>query len=362
MKWWLRLIARSRAVIHAPRLRTAACVGLLLGAGFAVTGRSAEQPAQLAAVQSPLASKALLTDSARAGNRIVAVGTYGNIVYSDDDGEHWQQAERVPTQALLTAVTFVDDRNGWAAGHDSLILRTRDRGVNWEIVYQDLVPEGDVPKPILDIRFSDPMHGVAVGAFAFMLVTADGGEHWQVIDTAELYDLLEAAGQEPEPNFNAIATRDDGFLIAGELGTLLLYRPGATPGNGAPDSPASPWRILPSPYRGSFFGIDVLRSGDLLIYGLRGHCYRSRDAGDSWSEVPTDTTANLYAMAETDAGDLIVVGAGGTLLRLRNGGDGVERIPYGGFNGFASVQRLDDRHLLLFGDAGAQPFALPDTP
>jgi len=362
MKWWLRLIAPSRALIRAPRLRTAALLGLLLGAGFAVPGQAADQPARLAAVQSPLASKALLTDSARAGNRIVAVGTYGNIVYSDDGGEHWQQAAQVPTQVLLTAVTFVDERNGWAAGHDSLILRTRDGGVNWTIAYQDPVPEGDVPKPILDIRFADPLHGVAVGAFAFMLVTADGGEHWQVIDTADLYDLLEAAGLEPEPNFNAIAPRDDGFLIAGELGTLLFYQPGAAPGNGAPDIPASPWRILNSPYRGSFFGVDVLRSGELLIYGLRGHCYRSRDDGDSWAEIPTDTTANLYATAETNAGDLIVAGAGGTLLRLRSGSGGVERIPYGGFNGFASVQRLDDRHLLLFGDAGAQHLALPATP
>jgi len=362
MKWWLRLIAPARALTRAPRRRTAALFGLLLGAGLAGPGQAADQPDQLTAVQSALASKALLTDSARAGKRIVAVGAYGNIVYSDDGGEHWQQAVQVPTQVLLTAVTFIDERNGWAAGHDSLILRTRDGGVNWEIVYQDPVPAGDVPKPILDIRFSDPLHGVAVGAFAFMLITADGGEHWQVIDTAHLYDLLEAAGLEPEPNFNAVAARDDGFLIAGELGTLLFYRPGTAPGNGAPDGPASPWRILPSPYRGSFFGVDVLRSGELLIYGLRGHCYRSRDGGNSWSEIPTDTTANLYATTETEAGDLIVVGAGGTLLRLPSGGGGVERIPYGGFNGFASVQRLDDRHLLLFGDAGAQRLALPDTP
>lgn len=348
---------RSRALL---RRRSTWMLWLALGAAplaAAGDGRAAD-PAQLPAVQSPLASKALLTDSARAGGRIVAVGAHGSILYSDDEGDHWRQAELVPTQVLLTAVAFADDRHGWAAGHDSLILRTTDAGLNWEIVYENRIPDGDVPKPILDLHFADARHGIAVGAFAFVLVTTDGGSHWREVDTGGLGDLLAAAGQEPEPHLNAIAPLGDGFLIAGELGTLLHYRPEPA----SEEAPATPWRILDSPYSGSFFGIEATVPDDLLIYGLRGHCYRSGDAGQTWREVVTDTTANLYDMLRLDNGDLIAVGAGGLILRLPAGRTGAERLPYAGFDGFLSVQRTAAGQLLLFGETGAQHFALPPTP
>ncbi|HET8707489.1 MAG TPA: hypothetical protein VFM46_14385, partial [Pseudomonadales bacterium] len=39
------------------------------------------------AMQSQKAMRSLLLDVARAGNRVVAVGERGHIVYSDDDGK-----------------------------------------------------------------------------------------------------------------------------------------------------------------------------------------------------------------------------------------------------------------------------------
>ena len=66
-----------------------------------------------------------------AGSSIVAVGEYGNVVLSDDDGKTWRQAKSVPTQVTFTAVAFVDDKNGWAVGHDTVILHTSDAGETW---------------------------------------------------------------------------------------------------------------------------------------------------------------------------------------------------------------------------------------
>src|SRR5690554_871087 len=67
----------------------------------------AMDPLLTPAFEAPLAVRNLLTDIARAGNRVVAVGEHGNIIYSDDGGSQWQQA-RVPVSVNLTAVTFVD--------------------------------------------------------------------------------------------------------------------------------------------------------------------------------------------------------------------------------------------------------------
>ena len=88
-------------------------------------------------IESAAASAGLLLDITRAGKRLIAVGDRGHILYSDDEGQQWLQA-RVPTQQLLTAVYFVDDRYGWAVGHDALILATRDGGATWTRQYDDL--------------------------------------------------------------------------------------------------------------------------------------------------------------------------------------------------------------------------------
>ena len=74
-------------------------------------------------IESAKAVSNLLLDIAQAGERLVAAGDRGHILYSDDDGASWTQA-KVPTRQLLTAIDFVDDKHGWAVGHDALILAT----------------------------------------------------------------------------------------------------------------------------------------------------------------------------------------------------------------------------------------------
>ncbi|MGK2907574.1 MAG: WD40/YVTN/BNR-like repeat-containing protein [Desulfuromonadales bacterium] len=317
---------------------------------------AADASLQTPAMQSPLASKALLTGSAKAGERMVAVGAYGNIVYSvpaaDGKGLEWRQAN-VPTQRLLTSVTFVDDREGWAGGHDTLILHTTDGGENWQIQHEDPRPNGDLPKPVLDIEFTDKLHGIAVGAFSLMLATADGGKTWVPVDTGVLYDRLDAQGQEPEPNLYSIIKLHDGFLIAGELGTLLHYSPRT-------ENTAEQWRIIKSPYEGSFFGIRQLSSGDIFVYGLRGHMFRSIDQGETWDAINTGTTANINDVIEVSESILIGVGDGGTVLRLQRQQNMVmaEKIPYPGFGNLMSVQPFGKDLAILFGAIGAKEFPI----
>ena len=125
----------------------------------------------------PLAEKSLLLDGQVIGDRIIVVGERGHILISEDHGVSWQQQE-VPTRANLTSVFFVDPANGWAAGHDSVILQTSDGGRHWQQVYAD--PEDE--RPILDLWFRDITHGYAVGAYGLFLFTEDGGKSWQPFD------------------------------------------------------------------------------------------------------------------------------------------------------------------------------------
>ena len=51
---------------------------------------------------------------------------------SNDGGATWQQS-KVPVSSDLTAVYFVNDRKGWAVGHDGVILATSDGGAPWTL-------------------------------------------------------------------------------------------------------------------------------------------------------------------------------------------------------------------------------------
>lgn len=334
--------------------RYSALVAALAGV-FAATHSYAAAPSQqIPAMPSLLASKALLTASAQSGGHMVAVGAYGNIIYSavpaESKAPKWHQAN-VPTQRLLTCVTFIDEREGWAGGHDALILHTTDGGENWQIQFEDPKPKGDLPKPIMAIEFSDKLNGIAVGAFSLMLKTADGGKTWVPVETGSLYDELEAKGQEPEPNLYAIVKLDDGFLIVGELGTLLEYSPAGKAGG-------EPWRIIKSPYEGTFFGARQFSSGDIFIYGLRGHLFRSVDQGENWQAITTGITENINDVIEVSNNRLIGVGDGGTVLDIRRYPDGAtaEKISYPGFSNLMSAQATGTNSVMLFGSMGAQLF------
>lgn len=321
---------------------------VLIMFALGLTTTTLAESIQKPAIPSPLASKVLLTDSANVGGRYVAVGLYGNIVYSDD-GIEWRQGNS-PTQNLLTNVFFIDDQNGWAGGHDTLILRTEDAGENWRIQYEDPIPGGDIPKPILDIVFTDKHTGFAAGAYGLLLETTDGGETWGSVDTDPLYDRLEDLGMEPEPNFNALLALDGKLLIVGELGTILLYDPAA-------ETEEARWDVWPSPYEGTFFGVTQLSSGDLVLYGLRGNVYRAQQPWQDWQKITTGVISNIYDCVEVDGGDVVLLGSMGAILTLVKGGSVVsDLLPYKGFDTLVSGLRHSERELLLFGTRGVQVY------
>ncbi|MCS6948646.1 MAG: YCF48-related protein, partial [Steroidobacteraceae bacterium] len=95
----------------------------------------------------PLAVRSLLLDVAWAGERIVAVGERGHVLLSDDRGKTWVQSPEVPSRTMLTGVTFANRDDGWAVGHDEIILRTENGGQSW--IAAHYAPERQ--QPLLDV-------------------------------------------------------------------------------------------------------------------------------------------------------------------------------------------------------------------
>ncbi|NMF99957.2 YCF48-related protein, partial [Aromatoleum toluolicum] len=82
------------------------------------------------AMASELAARGLINGLALAGQRVVGVGQRGHVVYSDDQGQNWRQA-KVPVSSDLVAVSFPTPQQGWAVGHDGVVLHSSDAGATW---------------------------------------------------------------------------------------------------------------------------------------------------------------------------------------------------------------------------------------
>ena len=278
--------------------RTTILAVILLGCGTA----AAEDHPTVAAEQVPLAARSLLLGVSRAGASLVTVGEHGIILISHDDGMSWVQ-QPSPSDGLLTAVSFADDKRGVAVGHDGTILKSEDGGQHWQLVQRDLDAG-----PLLTVALAaDGRHGVAGGAYGLLLVTADGGATW-------------TPSKVPDPDddgadshlYAAAIPAADRWVVVGEAGRILISNDqGAT------------WRVVKAPYGGSYFGIMTKSADDWLIFGLEGKMLETVDAGATWRPIETGQTSGLTSAGLLKDGRLVVVGLNGTIL--------VEEAPGGHF-------------------------------
>jgi photosystem II stability/assembly factor-like uncharacterized protein len=264
---------------------------------------------------------------------MVAVGHWGHVILSDDNGETWRQAQKVPTRKNLTSVSFVDAQKGWATGHDQVILHTRDGGENWELQYKNI--EAEVP--LLSIWFQNAQHGIACGAFGTIVETKDGGQTWKsrgVDDTGDEVHLNEIF---PGPNGT--------IFISAEMG--VAYR--------SQDQGTS-WTRLEPPYEGSFWGGLTQSDGAILLFGMRGHIFRSPDLGESWVEIQTssDDNQSLSGGIQLRNGNIVLGGLGGSIAFGKESSSTFEAINLEHRRGISAVAQASDGSVFLFGTFGVQ--------
>ena len=303
--------------------------GVALGMTVATSAWAVDSPPPAAALgrpslQSPKAAKMAILTVARAGKRILAAGERGIVLYSDDEGRNWKQVQ-TPTSASLTAMCFVNDKQGWAVGHMGIILHTVDGGLSWvkqldgiaaaHLVLEAAQKSGDerairdaellvgngADKPYLDVHFDNATSGYVVGAFNLVFRTEDGGATWQSwqshVDNPRAFHLY------------GLRRVNDALFIAGEQGLLLR-----SVDNG------NSFKQIVSPYKGTWFGMLATRNGGLLAYGLRGNAYLTTDQGKTWQKVDTNTPVSISAATELADGRIALVSQAGQVLLSSDGG------------------------------------------
>jgi photosystem II stability/assembly factor-like uncharacterized protein len=360
------LIGRRRLVAAA--VLGAATAGLQAAPAFPALERAALQ------VRAP--ERQVMQAAAQAGQRLVAVGERGLIVLSDDGGKSWRQARQVPVSVTLTAISFADDKLGWAVGHGGVVLHSRDAGETWvkqadgatlaqaalQAAEQALEQQaGSQPhfqaatlralsdakvlvadgpdKPLLDVHFQDARRGWVVGAYNLFFETDDGGQSWKSLG-ARLHNPKVL-------HLNAIRSQGQSVFIVGEQGQMHRSLDGG-----------KTFEAVPSPYKGSWFTVALPADGSVLAAGLRGNAYRSPDFGKSWQALEGAPPVSFMSAIPLAAGGVLLANQAGQLL-VTGTGSALSPLPAQPIPSLTGLLMIKDKSLLALTLGGVVPLAAP---
>jgi len=330
------------------------------------------------APRSRFAGKSVLNGVTLAGKRIVAVGQLGQVFYSDDSGKNWTQSG-VPVSSDLLAVHFPTPQQGWAVGHDGIVLHSSDGGVSWikqfdgraaaqvmeshymsknscsschsspDLPVAAKPGEGEPPslmedlkrlssqgpdKPFLDVWFENETTGYIVGAFNLIFRTNNGGKSW-----VPLYDLVDNPKR-----YHLYSIRPIGpdLYITAEQGTIFKL-----------DAKTNRFAAIKTPYGGTFFGITG-KPGALVAFGMRGNVFRSPDDGANWQKIETGIAAGLIGGTVTADGRIVLVGQSGQILVGNGDGSSFSLVPIEQPTPASAVAGVDPATIALVGPRGTK--------
>jgi photosystem II stability/assembly factor-like uncharacterized protein len=274
------------------------------------------------ALIAPRASRAVTLAVAPAGQRTVAAGERGIVLWSDD-GKTWQQA-KVPVSVTLTALSFPTPQQGWAVGHGGVILHSTDGGRNWtrqldgraaaqielkaarvsgdpkRVAHAEQLVGDGPDKPFLAVHFWNAKRGFAIGAYGLIFGTEDGGTTWA--------SWSERVQNPKNLHLNAMHVSGGTVFLAGEQGLMLRSV-----------DDAQIFQALQSPYKGSWFAITG-NAASVVVAGLRGTVLRSTDAGTTWTPVQVPMPVTIGSALATRDGSLLFANHAGMLLTSVDGG------------------------------------------
>jgi photosystem II stability/assembly factor-like uncharacterized protein len=298
-----------------------------------------------------------------AGERLVAVGARGLIAFSDDDGVSWSQAAS-PVSSDLLAVHFPTALQGWAVGHEGVILHSVDSGETWTKQFDGnaantmltahfakLAAAGDPTaasfqdgvklnyqdgpeQALMGVWFADEKNGVAVGTFGTLFATDDGGNSWESwMERADNPELL---------HYMAISGSGHDIYIASERGTVFkfdLLTQGST--------------RLETGYAGSFFSIKAT-PGMIVAAGLRGSVYKSTDDGTTWASIPTGMNVAVSDVQSLPDGRFLLASVDGSVVISDVEMSAFKSLPVSRSGRFASLAWFKDGKAVSVGYSGVR--------
>lgn len=232
------------------------------------------------------------------------------IYYSKDGGENWE-IRKAPTEGWpLEAISFADQKNGWAVGSYGPIIHTSDGGQTWE----RLKPPADYPLNV--VHFVSPVIGYVAGRKevfdratqtstfgVIILKTTDGGQSWRTCyednNTATVWQIAALSEK------TVVAVMDGKYLLRTEDA-------GAT------------WQAVTSQIKAGFLSVAFTAEGKGWAVGEKGALYHSLDQAKTWQKITKLPEVLLkrdwwsIGFAADKRG--LIVGNGGAVALTKDGG------------------------------------------
>jgi photosystem II stability/assembly factor-like uncharacterized protein len=354
----------------------------ILGAGFGV---ALAMPARAGVAQYPQLSepalpvqnltRAYFVTGAAAGARVLAGGQQGLIIYSDDAGQSWHQAQ-VPVSATITDIAFATPQIGWATGALGVILKTTDGGKSWakqldgldEIALMNTATQAYVAaqppgspdadhaahraqilagqgpdKPFLSLLPVSENEVFAFGTYRFAEYSTDGGKSWA--------DWSMNIGDPKSENIYGAAAIGGAYYLVSENGNIFR----ATDGGKTFPQLTQVNQSNPA----TLFGIMDTGAGGILAYGVAGEVYLSLDQGKTWNASQFPGTSNVNAVISLAGGKLLVAGdSGGGMWMSKDGGKSFTLMTRNPLLGINALQPLGGLKFVILSGVGAFPVDL----
>jgi photosystem II stability/assembly factor-like uncharacterized protein len=133
------------------------------------------------------------------------LGGFGAILVTRDGGRTWKVGHE-PAGGVIRDLQFLEEKTGWAVGHEGLVLRTEDGGGTWK----RLPPF--TGNRLRSVAFLDGQRGWIAGDAnkepGTLFETVDGGRIWKRVE-------IEAS------DLHRFATSPSRLWLVGKGGTVL---------------------------------------------------------------------------------------------------------------------------------------------
>lgn len=270
----------------------------------------------------------LVTQLAQRGSRWLSAGEQGRILIAEKPEGPWSEARVEPQRGSnFNDVLFVSDTVALAAGHESWIVRSEDGGRSWKEVMFD----AERSEPILAL--AGPYEGklFAIGGFGQFLTSVDEGRTWERATHGAMSDY----------HLNDMTRLSDGTLvIVGERGLIVTSCDGGRT-----------WERMPEIYAGSYFGALALERNGLLVFGMRGNAFVTRDR-HTWVKAAVPGKISLFGGVVDDDGAIVLVGDNETVLRSTDGGQHFKVAVGGERNRLVAVLPMHGDGWVVAGESG----------
>ncbi len=231
---------------------------------------------------------ALIKVAACGDGHFAALDMNGQLWHAGADAATWSVAP-IPAQDALLDLTCTSDNRVWAIGARSAIFSSVDDGKTWTNQSRDEDAQ------LLNIQFTSALNGVIAGEFGHVMVTHDGGKSWA--DGGALGDTFYPQGM----NF----ADDNRGVVVGLNGVEQETVDGG-----------KTWKVHHVPTQAPLYGVILAKSGKAFVVGAAGTAFSG--LGDQWTAMPGLPLTDLRGLSSASGGAVstVVVSGAGLLTAL----------------------------------------------